>query len=316
MVKEKQSLIKNFLKETVGKCANLSYFTLVDVKNTDDEIPVRCLKLLLLPVMSFCLRRSLKLQEIIEVCKSSLVHAAERELEAIGERITVNRVSVMTGIHRADIQRLARDDKGDVVRAPVNIINRLISRWQVGDRFVTTNGKPRVLTFDGKDGEFAELLRSVSADPNPYTVLLELDRIGAVEITPRGVRLLTKEYIINADVDQSFQHLSEDGDDLINAVEQNVFSKQTEQNLHLRTEYDNISSKALSGIRRWLLKEGSLFHHKVREYLSGFDRDINNNLRDNSSAVRVSVGSYSRTEPSASKSRAPKKTLSRTTKGI
>ncbi len=301
-------------KRSLTKCTDLYHFTLVDVKTTDDEIPIRCLKLLLLPVMSFCLRRSLKLQEIIEACKSSLVHAAERELERIGERNTINRISIMTGIHRADVQRLASDDQENVVKAPVNIINRLISQWQVDKRFITSNSKPRVLTFDGKDGEFAELLRSVSADPNPYTVLLELERIAAVEITTRGVRLLTKEYIINADVSQSFEHLSQDSDDLINAVEQNVFSTQTELNLHLRTEYDNIGSKALPGIRRWLLKEGSAFHNHIREYLSGFDRDTNKHLRDDSPAIRVAVGSYSRTDSKVSKSVARQKPLSRIAK--
>lgn len=266
------------------------------MKIAEEEILVKCLRLLLLPVMSFCLRRSLRLQEIIEVCKSSLVISAQRELEEKGEKATANRVSIMTGIHRADVQRLMTSDREYVVKPPMNLINRLISRWQVDKSFITAKGLPRVLTFDGKSGEFAELLYSITTDPNPYTVLLELERIGAVEVTPRGVRLLTSEYIVNADVDQSFKHLSQDCDDLINAVEQNVFDDATEQNLHLRTEFDNISIKVLPGIKKWLLKEGSNFHIRVREYLSTFDRDINKTIKDDSPAVRVSVGSYSRTE--------------------
>jgi len=273
------------------------------VKTSDENIPVRCLKLLLLPVMSFCLRRSLRLQEIVEVCKSSLVISAQRELEKLGERITVSRVSIMTGIHRADVQRLMREDKDDVTKPPLNIINRLIARWQVDERFTTVKGSPRILAFDGKEGEFAELLSSISADPNPYTVLLELERIGAVEVTPRGVRLVAQEYLISADIDQSFKHLSQDSDDLISAVEENTFSLQDQPNLHLRTEYDNISEKALPGIRNWLLKEGSSFHSRIRKYLSGFDRDINKKINDKSPSVRVSVGSYSRIELKTAKSK-------------
>lgn len=266
------------------------------MKTTNEDIPVRCLRLLLLPVMSFCLRRSLRLQEIVEVCKSSLVISAQRELEKSGERSTVNRISIMTGIHRSDVQRLMSNRTEDLVRPPINIINRLIARWQVDKRFITARGAPRVLTFDGKEGEFAELLYAISADPNPYTVLLELQRINAVEVSPRGIRLVVQEYIVNADVDQSFQHLSQDSDDLINAVEQNVFQNQTEANLHLRTEYDNISEKAIPVIKNWLLREGCKFHDRLRDYLSSFDRDINKKIRDNSPAFRVSVGSYSRTE--------------------
>lgn len=266
------------------------------MKCLDDDISTRCVKLLLLPVMRFCLRHSLKFQEIIEASKSSLVQAAEQELERLGERVTINRLSIMTGIHRVDVQRLVGGEDKAVASSASNIINRVISRWQVDDRFRNADGTPRVLTFDGKGGEFAELLRSVSSDPNPYSVLVELERIGGVELTPDGVRLRTREYITNSDVGQSFQHLAQDSDDLISAVEENVFRQQDEPNLHLRTEYDNIPSTHVSGIRHWLLSEGSAFHRRVRDYLSVFDRDVNKELADDSLAVRISVGSYSRAE--------------------
>ena len=259
-----------------------------------DDISSRCLKLLLLPVMRFCLRRSLKLQEVVEACKAALIEAAEKEIAHLGGRATINRLSLMTGIHRADVLRLSKGEEVKSDKTSANIVNRLIAQWQSDKRFVTSTGKPRILTFDGKEGEFAKLINSVSSDPNPYSILFELERIGAVETTPRGIRLKTQEYIISSDVKQSFSHLAQDSDDLITAVEENIFVSPEDPNLHLRTEYDNIGTKSLPVIRRWLVKEGSAFHRRMREFLAKYDRDLNKKIVDRSPPVRVAVCSFSR----------------------
>lgn len=250
--------------------------------------------------MRFCLRRSLKFQEIAEACKGALVDAARDEIDAIGGRVTTNRISIMTGIHRADIARLEREEadgkqRGRKARAPSNLISRVLSRWQVDPRFLTASGKPRVLTFDGKQGDFAKLVNAVSSDPNPYSVLQEMERIGAVEITPRGVHLQAEEYIISSDAESTFVHLSQDSEDLIVAVEENIANDSEEPNLHLRTEYDNIGASSLPVIRRWLLQEGSAFHRRIRLFLAPYDRDNNKKRRDSSPRVRVSLCSFSRT---------------------
>lgn len=246
--------------------------------------------------MRYCLRRSFKLQEIIEACKSALVDVAEEEIKALGEKQTVNRVSIMTGIHRADVARLAGDTDCTPKRLSGNIINRLIAKWQTDARFLTASGKPRQLSFDGKTGDFAELVYSVSTDPNPYTLLLELERIHAVERTGKGLlKLKTQEYIVRSDAKRALEHLAQDNDDLIYAVEQNLQEQHSEPNLHLRTEYDKISQAFLPEIRKWLLSEGSMFHAKLRNYLSRFDEDTNAELEKSNKHVRVSLCSFSRT---------------------
>jgi len=266
------------------------------MKTEADDIARKCLRLLLLPVMRFCLRRSLKLQEIVEVCKETLVEASEQEIQRIGDRKTVNRISIMTGIHRADVMRLSRNESSATEKSSANILNRLIAQWQTDRRFLSSAGRPRTLSFDGKQGEFAQLLVSVSSDPNPYTVLSELERLDAVEVSARGIKLKTPEFIVRKDVEKSFEHLSYDSGDLICAVEENIFTEISEPNLHLRTEYDNVDPDAVLKIRRWLLREGTKFHRHVREYLSRFDRDINKRLPKKKPGARIAVYSFSRAE--------------------
>jgi len=251
------------------------------------------LRLLLEPVARFCLRRSFKIQEILEALKEALVSSAESEMLASGLKPTVNRISIMTGIHRSDVQRLLSEEGGN--KNTVNIINRVIGAWQNDQRFINSRRQARILTFDGKVGEFADLVSSVTADLNPYTVLFELERLGAIKKTDRGVQLIAHELIIRADTAAALAHLAKDSGDLHAAVEENIFENDPLPNLHLRTEFDNISSSKLPRIRRWLLKEGTAFHRRANRFLAAFDRDLSKSEISDADRARVSLCSFSYT---------------------
>ncbi len=49
-------------------------------------------------------------------------------------------------------------------------------------------------------------------------------------------------------------------------------------NLHLRTDFDNIYTSEIIPIRRWLIAEGKAFHKRAREFLSRFDKDLNEDV--------------------------------------
>lgn len=265
------------------------------------QFQAHALRLLLRPVMRYCLRRSLKIQEVVEACKAALIDAAEDEIEQRGARRSVARLSVMTGVHRSDVARITGESEsantdGEPKRLSGNIINRLIAQWQTDRRFLTSAGKPRLLSFDGKTGEFARLIQSVSSDPNPYAVLSELERIGAVERTRHGLRLTTPEFIVRTDPGRTIEHVAQDSDDLLAAVEENLGANGQPVNLHLRTEYDRIGVSSVPQIRKWLLKEGSAFHARLRRYLSQFDLDVRPRKNDPGVYARVSLCSFSRVE--------------------
>ena len=253
------------------------------------------LKLMLRPILRFCLRRSLKLQDLQEVCKAVFLEIAEDEIRKTAKPVTLSRLSVMTGVHRKDVSRISRD--GDEVVRANSLVVKVIGQWQNDNRFSTKSGKPRVLSAEGANSEFVKLVHSVSKDLNPYTVLFELERIDAVERTARGVRLQTGLYNPHGDEHQAFQLLARDSEDLMSAVEENIVATEEVPNLHISTEYDNIPLKHLPRIRTWFLEEGSAFHQRARSFLSDFDRDVNPIRRRGSKGrVRVAVGSFSRTE--------------------
>jgi len=255
------------------------------------DILYKGLKLLCTPLIEFCLKHGLKIQDLEECCREVFVESAKHLIEGQKGRPNDSRLSVMTGLHRREVQRLSSDNNKE--GSSVNIITKVVGRWETDRRFVTKDKRPRVLSV-GYDGcEFHELVRGVSSDINPASILFELDRIGAIERSKHGVRLKALTYMPKGDAEEGFKILRADLSDLIQAVEHNLFEEQETPNLHLRTEYDKIREHAVPDIQRWILKEGHAFHLRAREFLSQFDQDINPDPDFEGNCVTVSLGAFS-----------------------
>lgn len=262
------------------------------------ESAAKALRVSLRPLVRLALRSSLQFMDLVELLKSVFLEVAAEELDREGERISVSRLSVMTGVHRKDATRLYRD-RGEV-RRPGDTLTRVIGHWRQSSSYATKPGQPRVLSCEGSESEFASLVREVTSDVAPYTVLNELERREMIERTPRGVRLLKSLHISSSrELTEGFQLLGSDVEDLLDAGCENILAPGEPRNLHLKTQFDNIPRTKLPEIREWLLNEGSQFHVKVERYLAQFDRDIAPN-HDSSPASRVAFGSFSVSEDSKS----------------
>ena len=265
----------------------------------DNQSPVRkCLHAILKPVIRYCLRHSIKLQDFVEIAKALYVESANDELQREGSEISISRLSIMTGVHRKDVPRLQSNERTEQPFG-ADLSARVLGHWQTSRRFLTKNGKPKVLQIEGAESEFSALVQSVSREMNPYTVLFELERAGMVDRTTHGLRLKARSFITADNLDEGLHFLQTDSEDLIQAVEENLFSQQQIRNLHIKTEYDNIGETDLDSIRSWLLAQGEAFHAKARRFLATFDRDVNPKIskrKEPSRRVRIALGTFSRAE--------------------
>lgn len=252
------------------------------------------LPIVLRPLVRFCMRHSIKLGDLVESLKAVYVEVAREQLADSGSEISGSRMSVMTGVHRKDVARLL--DNELPARESKSFVTRVVGAWRNSREFCGASGKPRVLSFEGKQSEFGKLVSSVSVDLNPYTVLFELERIGAVQRTRGGLKLVSRLYNPLGDKRSGFELLASDMGDLMEAVEENLQegSAGTVPNLHIKTEYDNIPATHAVTIREWCLREGSAFHQRARNFLSQFDRDLNPSAANGEGTIRVAVGAFSR----------------------
>lgn len=241
---------------------------------------------------TLCLRHSMRIQDITECAKQALLQAAEDELVRSGQGVTTSRLSVMTGIHRKDVERLRV--RGEVRGASSHMIVKIVGQWQLDRRFVTADGRPKCLDLGGKASSFNRLVRSVSKEMNPATVLFELERSGTARKSAKGLELQLGAYSPSDNLEQGFQVLADDVQDLIAGVSGNLANEHNIPNLHARTVFDNVRPDRIQEIRQWLVREGHEFHRRAREYISQADQDINPEPGLKGPAQKVVLGSFSR----------------------
>ncbi len=147
------------------------------------EQKLECLRLLLRPIIRFCLRHSLSIQQITELTKASYVELAAEEMRAEGENPNVSRLRVITGLHRRDIVRLL--EEGSSLEEGHSLILRVIGQWENSASSKSKSGEPKELSFE----QFKNLVSSINTDVNPAAVLFELERNKIAARSPKGIRL-------------------------------------------------------------------------------------------------------------------------------
>lgn len=249
------------------------------------------LRSLLRPAVRFALRRGIKVRTIVEELKALLVQEAREELTRLDEEVTLSRLSVMTGLQRRDAQRLTTPTAPPTTQH-LDLMTRIVAQWCTHETF-SRGAKPKELTVEGAESDFSNLVRSISLDLNPSTILFELERLGLVQRDGQCVRLLWDAYQITGDIDDAYTLLERDISSLVEGVDRNISQRSTIPNLHISTQFDNVSQESIPKIREWILKRGAAFHAEVREFVGSFDKDINPSRYAEAGGARVTVGSFS-----------------------
>jgi len=249
------------------------------------------------PLAKLCLRRRIGINQLVQAIKREFVLAAREQLERDGIKVNVNRIMLQTGLYRKEVKRLLQE-RGEMPSYELGILDQVIGQWLEDSRFKTKAGKPRVLTCEGLESEFAELVFSVDKYANPGTVMLELERTALAEQTSRGLKLKQAVANLSENPESSFELLARGLERFVGAVEENVFSPGIPANLHIHTEYDNITLSEIKAIREWLNREGVQFHRKARRFLAKRDVDINPSMSErNTGGGKITLCSFSYSDP-------------------
>lgn len=240
------------------------------------------------PLVRLCVRHGIRIGDVEEVLKILFVSEAKRNIVESKGEFSVSRVAAMTGIQRPAVTELLGKDIP--AKRTQSLMMKILGAWQSKRAFTTAYGRPRVLSIEGKDSEFASLVRSVSQDLNPYTILFELERNKLIEKTSTGARLLSSSFAVRQDVGEGLKYLASDLSDLLEAVESNLVGAGPPHH-HLTTEYDSIPISKIPSVQKAVLKEGEKLHGRIRKILAAADSDLNGKGKD-SDPVRVAFCSF------------------------
>jgi len=160
------------------------------------------LLIVLRPIARALLSAGIGYREFAEISKTAFVDIATKDYGLRGRPTNISRVAVMTGLTRKEVRRIrdksAAGDATVVLRStPMSVI---LHRWYGEQEFLTKDGVPRDLDFDGDDGSFSELVRKFGGDIPPGAMRTELKRINAIEETEDGRLKVLKRNVSGLDV--------------------------------------------------------------------------------------------------------------------
>lgn len=149
------------------------------------------LRKILRPLVRTLIERGVSYPYFADFVKSIFVEVAESDFPVREKAPTLSRVSLLTGIHRREVKRVREEGPFDEAEIPTAITlgAQIIARWTGEEPWIDESGAPKPLVRQS-EGEgvpsFDGLVRSVSVDIHPRSVLDEWVRLGVAEIDEEG----------------------------------------------------------------------------------------------------------------------------------
>ena len=130
---------------------------------------------------------------LAEILRRTYVEVAESTYGIGGKPPTNSRITLITGVHRKEIKRLrSAPPLEQTPPEKISLSAKVIAVWCSKPEYLDEDGHPIALPRTAAEGEVSleQLVRSVSVDVRPRTILEEWLRSGIVELQDSKVRLV------------------------------------------------------------------------------------------------------------------------------
>jgi len=140
------------------------------------------------PTIRLLLRSGMAYPRLAAELKTLFIEEAVAEIGRAGHAGTDSAISLLSGVHRKDVRQWRENGRAPGAARPVALSARVFARWITDADYLGAQGRPRELLRSGPAPSFEALVRSVTQDVHPFTVLQELIRlrIACVEIQDGG----------------------------------------------------------------------------------------------------------------------------------
>ena len=151
-------------------------------------VVVGMLRRMLRPLVRLLVSQQIQYPLLSQLLKRLYVDVATEDFALDDKRVTVSRLSLLTGIHRREVKRIQADGQVEEGAAPTAITlgAQIVARWTGEPPWTDAAGRPRALVRQSDEGDtpsFHALVNSVSVDIHPRSVLDEWLRLGVATLT-------------------------------------------------------------------------------------------------------------------------------------
>ena len=165
---------------------------------------VLALRRVLRPMVKLMLSRGITYPYLADLLKALFVDVSDKDFRLDQKPPTDSRVSLVSGVHRKEVNRLRQEMASDaeIVPSVVSLGAQLVAVWLGSAQYLDENNRPKPLTrfvSEGGDMSFEALVAGVNSDIRPRVVLDEWLRLGVVRFDEAHRVCLNVEAFIPAE---------------------------------------------------------------------------------------------------------------------
>ena len=164
---------------------------------------VKALRHVMRPLVRLMVSHGITLPYLTEMLKSILVEVVDKDFRIDTKPATDSRISLLSGVHRKDVNRLRRENSDLQEKMPpsVSLGAQLVAQWLGNALYADEAGQPRRLpryVSEGGAVSFEALVSGVNSDIRSRVVLDEWLRLGVVHIDDERLVCLNTQAFIPA----------------------------------------------------------------------------------------------------------------------
>ena len=171
--------------------------------------------------------RGLTAPVVYALLKRVYVEVAQESFGLDGTPPTDSRIALLTGVHRKDIRtiRTETDDGASEARRKSALLATIIGQWMSHPDFTDASGTAQPLPRASEEGpSFETLVRSISKDVRPRTVLDELQRAGLIRADGDILHLIAEAIVGTATASEKEAFFGANVGDHLAAATENLLS--------------------------------------------------------------------------------------------
>jgi hypothetical protein len=199
-----------------------------DTSGAEPQAPVvAAIRYLLRPLVRLLLSHGISFPAFCDLVKSTYVRVSEAEFRLDAKPQTDSRISLLTGIHRREVNRL-RNESVTVIDLPqrASMSALLLTIWSGRPEYLDKQGTPIPLPRLASKGEgrsFESLVQSVSKDLRARVVLDEWLRQGIVTLdSDDRVHLSADAFVLPQDMAEKIYYFGQNIHDHMAAIVHNL----------------------------------------------------------------------------------------------
>ncbi|MFZ5523086.1 MAG: DUF6502 family protein [Pseudomonadota bacterium] len=268
----------------------------------DSQPPViSAIRYLLRPLIRLLLSHGISFQVFSELVKSAYVKVAETEFRLASRPQSDSRVSLLTGIHRREINRLRNEPATGINLSQHSSMSALLlAIWSGDPEYLDKHSSPIPLprlASKGGGPSFASLVQSVSKDFRARVVLDEWLRQGIVTLDEDDqVHLASDAFVQPQDMEEKIYYFGQNIHDHMAATVHNIAGDKPPF-LERCVYYDKLSADSAKELAEYSRLAGMKALHSVNKRAV----ELQKRDQDQQNAVyRTNFGVYNFSEAEAS----------------